>query len=132
MGFEEIRIAIEMRVAQWDEAPVDYDGIPASPSLQQAIESKASWMRCRIDHGVSFTAGVGHKPCVRRTGLIIFQIFTPENSGSRPAAVLADSLAAHFEYSQAGAFETQAASVQRIGESDGWYQYNVSLPFRAG
>lgn len=132
MGFEDIRLAIEIRMATWGVAPVDYDGTRKSPEVEAAIDEKSSWVRCKIDHGVSFTAGVGQSPCVRRTGLIIMQIFTDDNSGSRPAALLADSLAQHFEYYQAGQFETQAASVQRIGPSDGWYQYNVSVPFRAG
>lgn len=132
MTFEQIRIAIESRLATWDGVPVEYDGAPKSQALIAAIEAKESWVRASIQHGSSFTAGIGSTPCVRRTGLLTFQIFTDKDKGSRPAAMLADSLAAHFEYYQSGQFETQAASVQRIGESDAWYQYNVSLSFRAG
>lgn len=132
MGFEEIRLAIERHLASWDGAPVAYDGVRNSPAVDQAIVAKASWVRCTINHGNSFTAGIGQNPCVRRTGLIMLQIFTAEFSGSRPAAMLADELAQLFEYYQDGQFETQAASVQRIGPSDQWYQYNVTVPFRAG
>lgn len=96
------------------------------------MAAKSSWVRLTIQHGASFTAGIGSEPCVRRSGLVMLQIFTPINSGSRPAAMLADSLAAHFEYYQAGHFSTQAASVQRIGPQDDWYLYVVSVPFRAG
>lgn len=130
--FESIRLAIETRLSTWDGVPVEYDGAPQSQELIAAIEAKQSWVRATIQHGSSFTAGVGSDPCVRRTGLIQFQVFTDRLKGSRPAALLADSLAAQFEYYQSGQFETQAASVQRIGESDGWYQYNVTLSFRMG
>ncbi len=130
--FEGIRLVIETRLSTWDGVPVEYDGAPKSQDLIAAIDAKQSWVRCTILHGSSFTAGVGSSPCVRRTGLIMMQILTPEDRGSRPAAVLADSIAQHFEYYQQGQFETQAASVQRIGPSDDWYQYNVSVPFRAG
>ena len=130
--FESIRLAIERRLASWDGVPVEYDGAPHCPALKAAIEAKQSWVRCTIQHTQSITAGIGSSPCVRRTGLVQFQVFTDRLKSSRPAALLADSLAAHFEYYQDGQFETQAASVQRIGDSDGWYMYLVSLPFRMG
>lgn len=132
MTFEEIRLAVESHMAGWIGPPVAYDGTRNSPSVDQAIASKSDWVTLTINHGKSITAGVGADPCVRRTGLLQFQIFTNENKGSRPAALLADSLAQHWEYWQEGRIETQAASVQRIGESDGWYMYLVSLSFRAG
>lgn len=131
MGFEDIRLAIESRMHGWIEAPVAYDGVPASPDVVTAQRNKSPWVRVTINHGDSFTASIGHRPCVRRTGLIMCQIFTPERQGSRPAALLADSLAERLEYYQDSHFETQAASVQRIGPSDGYYQYNLVVPWRA-
>jgi len=132
MTFEEIRLAVEFHMAGWNGPPVAYDGTRNSPAVDQAIATKSDWVTLTINHGASITAGIGSDPCVRRTGLIQFQIFTDENTGSRPAALLADSLAQHWEYWQDGGIETQAASVRRIGESDGWYMYLVSLSFRAG
>ncbi|MGE6580398.1 phage tail terminator-like protein [Vreelandella aquamarina] len=130
--FESIRLAIERRLASWDGVPVEYDGAPQTPELKAAIEAKQSWVRCTIQHGASLVASISNRPETRRTGIIQLQVFTPENRGSRPAALLADSLAAHFEYHQDGHLTTDAASVQRVGESDGWYQYNVGVPFSAG
>lgn len=140
MGFEEIRLVIERHLASWDGAPVEFDGAaPPKTSdprdvrpVTEAVRNKTPWVRCSINHGASITAGVGQGPCVRRTGLIQFQIFTPEHQSSRPAALLADSLAQRFEYYQSGRFETQAASAQRVGPDSQWYQYNVTVPFRAG
>ena len=132
MTFEQLRIAVESRMAQWADAPIAFDGVPASPALQSAIDGKQPWVRLTINHGESFTASVSSKPETRRTGLLQLQIFTAENQGSRPAALLADSLADHFEYWEGGKLTTEAASVQRIGPSDGWYQYNVSVPFSSG
>lgn len=130
--FEGIRLVIETRLSTWDGVPVEYDGAPKSQDLIAAIEAKQSWVRCTILHGESRTVAIGQAPCVRRTGVLSFQVFTAANNGSRPAALLADSLVPLFEYYQDGHFETQAMSVQRIGESDGWYQYNASTPFRMG
>ncbi len=132
MGFEDIRLAIELRLAAWHDAPVAFDNVATQPSVQAAIDTKQPWVRLTIAHGDSLTAGIGSAPCVRRTGLIQCQVFVDERTGTATCAQLADSLAAHLEYWQQGKLSTQAASVQRIGPSDGWYQYNVSVPFRAG
>lgn len=130
--FESIRLAIETRLSTWDGVPVEYDGAPQSQELIAAIEAKESWVRCTIQHGASIPVGNASEPCVRRTGLVTFQVFTPKHRGSRPAALLADSLVPLFEFHQDGHFETQAMSVQRIGESNDWYQYNATTPFRMG
>lgn len=132
--FEGIRLIIETRLSTWDGVPVEYDGAPRSQDLIAAIGAKQSWVRCSILHGESRTVAVGQAPCVRRTGVLSFQVFTAANNGSRPAALIADSLAHHFEHYQSGQFETQSASVQRapMGDDYDWYQYTVMIPFRAG
>ncbi len=131
MGFEDIRLAIESHLAAWPDAPVAYDNVATQPSVQAAIDAKEPWVRLTIQHGDSLTAAIGDGPKVRRTGLVQCQVFTAERIGSATAAQLADSLAQHIEYHQDGALETQAASVQRAGPSDGWFLYVVSAPFRA-
>lgn len=145
MTFESILLAIESRMSQWPDAPVAYDGIsypkydeenPDAPQndlpIVQAIWNKDPWVRLTINHGDSRTAYIGDGPKARRTGLVQCQIFTPENRGSRPAALLADSIAEHLQYYQDGQLSTQAASVRRIGPDDGWYMYLASVPFAAG
>ena len=132
MTFEQIRIAIESRAALWGEAPVAFDGVPNGPTVQDAIDAKQPWVRLTIQHGDSTTAGLGDSPEVRRTGLIQCQVFTDDNQGSALAHQIADYLAAQLQYYRTGSLETLAASVQRVGPSDGWYQLNVSTPFRAG
>lgn len=132
MGFESIRQVIESRMAAWTDAPIAYDGVPNSPALQTAIDTKEPWVRLTIQHGDSQTAALGAAPEVRRTGLIQVQVFVAENQGSRPAAVLADSLASHLQYYTVDSLETLAASVQRVGPQDGWFMYILTAPFRAG
>ena len=132
MSFEAIRLAVETHMMSWSDAPIAIDGSLTPPDVQAAQDDKQPWVRLTINHGDSFTAGLGSEPHVRRTGLVMVQIFTPENKGSRPAALLADSLAEHLQYHRDGPLETLAASVQRVGPSQGTYQYNVSVPFRYG
>ncbi|MEG3078479.1 phage tail terminator-like protein [Halomonas sp. 5021] len=132
MTFEQIRIAVESKLASWDGVPVEYDGAPQSQELIAAIEAKQSWARATIQHGNSSAPYKGSEPGIRRTGLLTFQIFTDKDKGSRPAALLADSLAEHFQFYRSGGLELLTASVQRVGPDSGWYMYLVSVPFRAG
>tara|TARA_R100000789_G_scaffold98592_1_gene102825 strand:- start:423 stop:821 length:399 start_codon:yes stop_codon:yes gene_type:complete len=132
MTFEEIRAAVEVHVAAWTGAPIAFDGVPLSQDVIDAQEARNPWVRLTIQHGDSFTAGIGANPCVRRTGLIMVQIFTARDVGSRSAMLLADSLAQHLEYYRSGELETLAASVNRVGPSEGYYQVNLTVPFRAG
>lgn len=132
MTFSEIHNAVVARMASWADAPYAWDGQPSSRAVLDAQAAKQPWVRLSINHGTSTTAALGTNPEVRRTGLIFVQVFIAENSGTRPANQIADSLAAHLQYYRDGHFETLAASLTRVGPQDGWYQCNVSLPFRAG
>ncbi|MAL98266.1 MAG: hypothetical protein CL583_07415 [Alteromonadaceae bacterium] len=132
MTFNEIRIAITSRMAAWSDAPVAYDGSPTSEAVTQAQGNKTPWTRLTIQHGASFTAGIGVNPHVRHTGLIVVQIFAAPNAGTRTGMELADSIAAHMQYYTSGHLETLAASLFRVGEVNGYFQLNLSIPFRAG
>lgn len=132
MTFEEIRLAVETRMAEWVDAPVAYDGVPNGPSVQSAIDNKDAWARLSINHGTSRAPYKGSEPGIRRTGVVFVQVFTPDNNSSRQASILADSIANHFQFYRTGEIELLTASVTRIGPEDGWYRYNVSVPFRAG
>jgi hypothetical protein len=130
--FESIRLAIERRLATWDGVPVEYDGAPQTPALKTAIEAKQSWVRCTIQHGDSSAPYKGSEPGIRRTGIAQIQVFTREDRGSRPAALLADSLAEHLQFYRSGGLEMLTANVQRVGPDNGWYMYLVRAPWRAG
>lgn len=132
MTFEEIRQAIETHMASWADHPIAWDGVPAGPDVLQAQGSGSPWVRATIVDGDSFTSSIGSGPCVRRTGIIMVQVFTPLDKGSAPARSIASSIAEHIEYWQQGQLETHAASLVRVGPQDGYYQVNVTCGFRAG
>ncbi|HET8791801.1 MAG TPA: phage tail terminator-like protein [Modicisalibacter sp.] len=132
MSFEVIRVAVESHMVAWNGAPVAFDNVPASQAVLDAQANKTPWARLTINHGDSFTSGLGSEPCVRRTGLIQVQVFTGEDKSSRDAHLIADSLASHLQYYTDGPFSTLAASVQRVGPRSGYYQLNLSCPFRHG
>lgn len=130
MSFEAIRKSIEGRMATWGQYPVEYDGHATPPPVAAAQAAKTPWVRLTIQSGDSFVAGIGSGPCVSRTGLVFLQIFTKPNTGTAEANRVADSLVEHFQTWQDGPLETQAMSMQRVGEQDGYWQTNLQAPFR--
>lgn len=132
MGFEDINLAIETRLYEWDGPPVAYDNWKTTPSVKAAQDAREPWVRLTVQHGDSLTASIGSAPCVRRTGVIQCQIFVDEHVSTQPASQIADSLADQLQYWRTGALETLASSVRRGGPTDGWFMYVVSTPFRAG
>lgn len=131
MTFEQIRQAIADRMASWPDAPLEMDGWQRTKPVQDAIDAGQAWVRVVIQHGDSLTASLGADPGVRRTGLVMCQVFTADNQGSRSAMLLADSLAAHLEHYRDNHFLTRAASAQRVGPDNGYYQINLAVPFVA-
>lgn len=133
MTFEQIRGIVIGRMTEWA-------GIPASsvdyPNAPQPFDpaGKAIWARLADVPGLSSTPEVGIGPCVRRTGIIVIQLFVPTYKGTLAITKAADTLVEHFEYysDPSGPFDCFAASAQVVGDDGlGWYQVNVRIPYRA-
>ncbi|BBR53521.1 phage tail terminator-like protein [Pseudomonas putida] len=133
MTFEQIRAIVIGRMQQWSGIPsenVDYPNnvAPFDPA------GMAIWARLADIPGLSSTPEVGNGPSVRRTGVLVIQLFVPTYKGTLAITKAADTLVQHFEYYSApeGPLDFFAASPSVVGdEGNGWYQVNISLPYRA-
>jgi len=133
MTFEQIRAIVIGRMQQWAGIPaadVDY------PNSAQAFDpaGKTIWARLADIPGLSSTPEIGIGPCVRRTGIIVIQLFVPTYKGTLAITRAADTLVEQFEFysDPTGPFECHAASAQVIGDDgNNWYQVNVRIPYRA-
>jgi hypothetical protein len=131
MTFEQIRSIITTRMTQWTGIPafsVDYPNPPApfNPA------GKTIWARLSDIPGLSSAPEVGLSPCVRRTGIIIIQLFVPSYKGTLAITRAADTLVQHFEFFSQGGFDCFAASAATVGDDgNGWYQVNIQVPYRA-
>lgn len=134
MTFEQIRAVIIGRMQQWAGIPADAIDYPNNPQGPFSSAGKPIWARLADVPGLSSTPEVGNGPSVRRTGIVIVQLFVPSNKGTLAITKAADTLVQHFEYYSApeGPFDFFEASPQVIGD-DGknWYQVNVRVPYRA-
>lgn len=133
MTFEQIRSIVITRMTQWTGIPtanVDY------PNNSQPFDpaGKAIWARLSDIPGPSSAPEVGIGPCVRRTGMIVIQLFVPTYKGTLAITRAADTLVQHFQFysDPSGPFDCFAVSANVIGDDgNGWYQINLQIPYRA-
>jgi len=92
---------------------------------------KSIWARLTNIPGAAGANEIGNGPVVHRTGLIIIQIFVPAGSGSLLITQTADKLRELFEFQDDGRLSYFAVSAVDAGETDGWAQMNIQIPYRA-
>ena len=134
MTFEQIRAIVMARIEQWTGIPAEDVDDPNNPDGPFEPEGRAIWARLAGVPGLSSTPEVGIGPCVRRTGIIVIQLFVPTYKGTLAITKAADTLVEHFEFysDPTGPFDCYAASASTVGDDGhGWYQINVSIPYRA-
>lgn len=133
MTFEQIRAIVIGRMTQWTSIPADAVDYPNPPKPFDPA-GLSIWARLADVPGLSSTPEIGIGPCVRRTGILVIQLFVPTYKGTLAITKAADTLVQHFEYysDPSGPFDCLAASAQVVGDDGlGWYQVNVQIPYRA-
>jgi hypothetical protein len=134
MTFEQIRAVIIGRMTQWAGIPASAVDYPNNPQGPFDPSGKPIWARLADVPGLSSTPEIGIGPCVRRAGIVVVQLFVRSNTGTLAITRAADTLVSHFQFYTApdAQFECFAASANVIGdEGSGWWQVNVSIPYRA-
>ncbi len=128
MTLEQARQAIVDRMMSFTGISQDRIQYPNAPGF--TVPTKGVWCRLTITGGPSFIAGLGNKPCTRRTGNILIQCFARPNTGDRGVTELSDALLAHFEYFTTGQLEILQGQVQNLGNNGDFIQYNISINYR--
>lgn len=134
MTFEQIRTIITGRMTQWAGIPADAVDYPNNPKGPFDPAGKPIWARLADVPGLSSAPEVGIGPCVRRTGIIMIQLFVPSNKGTLAITKAADNLVGHFQFytDPAHPFDCFAVSMNTLGDDGrGWYQVNLSVPYVA-
>ncbi|HBN7049635.1 TPA: electron transfer flavoprotein subunit beta [Escherichia coli] len=129
MTLTEIRNAVITRMtAQTAIAKTDVT-YPNDPTFDPT--NKTIWARLTNLPGQAGANEIGAGPVVHRTGIIIIQLFVPAGSRSLLITQTADKLRELFEFQDDGRLSYFAVSSYDGGETDGWYQVNLNIPYRA-
>lgn len=127
-AFDDERKAIEKRLADnWATTPIKYENVPFK-------ETKAAYVALFILRGDGQQASLGSSVLRRWPGLIVVQIFVPAGSGTQMALGYANTVGALFDKAEfstgnSGWIRCRTPSAQPVGEKNGWWQVNVTVPY---
>ena len=127
MPFESMTRSIETRfAANYSATPIAYANVPFEPP------SNSPWVRLTVNYGDGLAGSLGWPNNVLRrdNGLIVIQVFVPVETGSQAAMALIDQIYPIYEHTLFDDIVPATASVSATGVSDGWQQFNVTIPFR--
>jgi hypothetical protein len=130
MSFADERRAIEARfAANFSTLPVAYENVPF------AQPASGGFVRLTIRPAGARQASTGSSPLQRYAGLIVADIFVPENTGTATARAHADTVEAIFRQAQfsagnSGTITCRTPSIEAVGVRDGWFQLSVSVPYQ--
>jgi hypothetical protein len=105
------------------DPPVKYDNADFTPP------DNAAFVAFEIVNAGEFVASLGGPIKYRNFGIISINIYAPLNSGTKVLSGYCDTAAAIFRGQQFSSITCLGASVNRIGEVDGRFVYNVSIDF---
>lgn len=129
MTLTEIRNAIISRMTAQTAIASEDVSYPNGPTYDPS--GKSIWARLTNIPGMAAANEIGAGPVVQRTGTIIIQIFVPAGSGSLLITQTADKLRELFEFQTDGRMDYFSVSAVDAGETDGWAQMNIQIPYRA-
>jgi hypothetical protein len=129
MTLTEIRNAIISRMTAQTAIASEDVSYPNGPTYDPS--GKSIWARLTNIPGMAAANEIGAGPVVQRTGIAVIQIFVPAGSGSLLITQTADKLRELFEFETDGRLDYFAVSAVDAGETDGWSQMNIQIPYRA-
>lgn len=129
---KQARAAIVARVkSHWGAAypgvPLFYDNaLPADAEVDQVD----AYVVCEIRFDGGQQINLAPAPDHRTWGRVVFTAVVREGSGSSMALEYLDSLAGAMKFAQFGGIVTEAPAVGRPLTDEGWFSYDLSIPFR--
>ena len=133
-GYETERADIEQRVltvVSSATTPVKFDNVQhlvKGTGTVETVNGLSEFIRVNILNNDSETVEIGGTR-TRHNGEILFSIFVTSGTGTDRARKLADDLYDGFKNRAIGTVQTQTPRVTRVGDSEGFYSLQVSVPF---
>lgn len=129
-GFADERRAIEERMAaNFTAIPCRYENAPFQ-------DLKTPYCALWVRRGEGRQITLGDTPQLQRwVGVIMVQVFVPVDTGTQAALQHADSIAAvfnraEFSVANSGLIRCRVASLETVGDRNGWHQVNVTVPYQ--
>ena len=108
----------------------------AFPNMDFIKPEGKAWARLSFKNGLSFRLELGRSGIVatrRFPGTVYIQVFVPINTGDLVARNTCEGFRALFEDQvypfTNGSIRFRMATIEEVGATDAYYQFNVSIPF---
>lgn len=127
MNWQDERAAFETRVKDnFSTCPVQFPGVPLTPP------NNGVWAKMQLLPSTSQRITLGPDGLFREYGVLLFQLFGPQNAGTADLRDVADELTtlfreARFSYNNSGLIRCYVPALHDRGATpDGnWYQLNL-------
>ena len=132
MSFDDERNSLESRFnTQWATYTTSADVPIAWDNVEYAPVTGTTFIRFSVYPGDAYQVSLGDRPLHRVVGIIDIGIFVPQGQGTETARDLADIAAEIFRNWQDTTNKIRCRSpyLTRIGEEEGWFQMNVTVPY---
>ena len=118
------RAILAARMATWTATPICW------PNTQPLTSSNAPWVRFAVIGRGDITETIHATAPGAEAGYVAVQCFSPAGSGDGVISGHADAIADLFRGYASGKLACGTKVEKRtVGESDGWYQINVIIPW---
>lgn len=116
MSLETIRQLASKRFA-------DFQGLPSSAKFypnqkDPAMPATGVIAKLKIVPVLRYVASIGSRPCTRRGGSIVIELYTPLDSGTATISRIADELEQWFSFYQSGGLWCDAGKTYLDGRSE--------------
>lgn len=111
----------------WTPPPTEY------PNESFVKPNGVIWARFKTELGQESQMDIGDTAKTFRTlGVVMVQLFAPQDQGSVALLQMADDLAEVFRNWYGATVACGSATIKDIGtDSFGWYQVNIVIPFKS-
>ena len=92
--------------------------------------SGKAWVRFTVRHSGADRMNPGPDPIRRHDGMVVLEVFAPEDQGEGPVDDLCDAAAAIYrDHTQQQGLRFRTPHVVNVGPEGSWYRKNVLIPF---
>lgn len=131
MSKETVRQLVTNKLAQFPLLTGERKSYPNQPDMP--VPASGQWLKLKdIEFVLHKVASIGSKPCTRRTGVIVIDVFERLDSGTKKITELTDALEEWFGLWSESSFWTDPANTvnyPNVGDKDLYYKSTVYVPF---
>lgn len=123
MSISNLRLNIESHLStNFTTYPIKYENVAFE------TPTNSPWVACHIKRNKLPTPEL-NQASYEVNGILIFQVFTPLNSGTVTSNAILDQLAGLYNDQIISNIWFHDADITDVGNGETWYQVNLSIPF---